>query len=127
MIPLRSRRVTRCTKLAAIPAGPPPIDISYLMPRRPQDQKRNDWGIGLGHLPKGTSHFLVAPKRHPTSRYARPADRDAAAALQSRRGPGIMSTTEQDISWGMLRQVVRDWAGGDAELCEFSPLHGGSI
>ena len=38
-----------------------------------------------------------------------------------------MSVSELDISWNMLRHVVRDWAGTDAELCEFSPLDGGSI
>lgn len=38
-----------------------------------------------------------------------------------------MSGSDIDISWAMLQQVVRDWAGSDAELCEFSPLAGGSI
>src|SRR5690606_361613 len=38
-----------------------------------------------------------------------------------------MSISELDISWPMLQQVVRDWAGSDAELAEFRPLDGGSI
>jgi fructosamine-3-kinase len=38
-----------------------------------------------------------------------------------------MSVGDCDISWGILRQVVRDWAGGSAELAEFTPLAGGSI
>lgn len=42
-------------------------------------------------------------------------------------GAGRMPIADCDISWGMLRQVVHDWAGGDAELAEFSPLAGGSI
>jgi fructosamine-3-kinase len=38
-----------------------------------------------------------------------------------------MSASELDISWSMLGQVVRDWAGTSAELCEHSTLAGGSI
>lgn len=38
-----------------------------------------------------------------------------------------MSVGDCDISWGILRQVVRDWAGASAELAEFTPLAGGSI
>ena len=38
-----------------------------------------------------------------------------------------MSGADCDISWVMLRQVVHDWAGADAELSEFTPLAGGSI
>lgn len=32
-----------------------------------------------------------------------------------------------DISWQLLRGIVRDWAGTDAELAEVTPLHGGAI
>lgn len=38
-----------------------------------------------------------------------------------------MSVGDCDISWGILRQVVCDWAGASAELAEFTPLAGGSI
>jgi len=38
-----------------------------------------------------------------------------------------MSSGDCDISWPMLRQVVRDWAGADAELCEYTALAGGSV
>lgn len=34
---------------------------------------------------------------------------------------------ENDISWQVLRQVVRNWAGNSAELAEVKPLVGGSI
>ncbi|MDB5295402.1 MAG: fructosamine kinase [Phycisphaerales bacterium] len=45
------------------------------------------------------------------------------------RGPaaGGMPTVERDISWDMLRQVVRDWAGADADLREAARLDGGSV
>jgi len=42
-------------------------------------------------------------------------------------GADGMSGSDIDISWAMLQQVVRDWAGSGAELCEFSSLAGGSI
>jgi len=38
-----------------------------------------------------------------------------------------MALSEGDISWQILRQVVQDWAGADAELREFQTLDGGSI
>jgi fructosamine-3-kinase len=38
-----------------------------------------------------------------------------------------MSTGALDISWALLRDIVRDWAGGDAELDEVRPLHGGYV
>ena len=38
-----------------------------------------------------------------------------------------MAGSAADISWAMLRQVVRDWAGSDAELRESSQLDGGSV
>ncbi|HEX8915082.1 MAG TPA: fructosamine kinase family protein [Humisphaera sp.] len=38
-----------------------------------------------------------------------------------------MPTGDSDISWPMLRQVVRDWAGADAELCEYTTLAGGNV
>jgi fructosamine-3-kinase len=38
-----------------------------------------------------------------------------------------MPGSEADISWAMLRQVVRDWAGADAELRESRQLDGGSV
>jgi fructosamine-3-kinase len=41
--------------------------------------------------------------------------------------PDVMSASDLDISWSMLGQVVRDWAGKTAELREFSTLDGGSI
>jgi fructosamine-3-kinase len=36
-------------------------------------------------------------------------------------------THEIDISWQVLRQILRQWAGGEAELAEATPLAGGSI
>jgi fructosamine-3-kinase len=33
----------------------------------------------------------------------------------------------EDISWQVLRQIVRDWAGASAELAEVTPLHGGCV
>jgi fructosamine-3-kinase len=38
-----------------------------------------------------------------------------------------MGLAASDISWPMLRQIVRDWAGADAELDEVKLLDGGSI
>src|SRR5688572_17575230 len=38
-----------------------------------------------------------------------------------------MSSGALDISWQLLRDIVRDWAGGDAELDEVRPLHGGYV
>jgi fructosamine-3-kinase len=38
-----------------------------------------------------------------------------------------MPGSDADISWPMLRQVVHDWAGADADLREFTPLAGGSV
>jgi fructosamine-3-kinase len=38
-----------------------------------------------------------------------------------------MSATEMDISWGTLRQIVKDWSGTSAELAQATPLVGGSI
>ena len=38
-----------------------------------------------------------------------------------------MPNQDQDISWGTLRQIVRDWAESNADLREFQPLHGGSV
>ena len=32
-----------------------------------------------------------------------------------------------DISWQVLRQIVRDWAGAAADLAEVKPLDGGSV
>ena len=32
-----------------------------------------------------------------------------------------------DISWQVLRQIVRDWAGESADLAEVKPLDGGSV
>ena len=32
-----------------------------------------------------------------------------------------------DISWQVLRQIVRDWAGTSADLAEVKPLDGGSV
>ncbi len=32
-----------------------------------------------------------------------------------------------DISWQLLRRIVREWAGESAELNEVKPLHGGAI
>lgn len=40
---------------------------------------------------------------------------------------GAMPGSEADISWAMLCQVVRDWAGPAAELRESRTLDGGSI
>lgn len=34
---------------------------------------------------------------------------------------------DSDISWQLLRGIVRDWAGASAELAEVSPLRGGAI
>lgn len=34
---------------------------------------------------------------------------------------------DSDISWQLLRGIVRDWAGTSAELAEVTPLHGGAI
>jgi fructosamine-3-kinase len=34
---------------------------------------------------------------------------------------------QEDISWQVLRQIVRDWAGASAELAEVTPLHGGCV
>jgi fructosamine-3-kinase len=38
-----------------------------------------------------------------------------------------MGLAASDISWPTLRQIVRDWAGADAELDEVKLLDGGSI
>jgi len=38
-----------------------------------------------------------------------------------------MSTTESDISWQVLRQIVQGWAGSAAELEQVVPLHGGCV
>jgi fructosamine-3-kinase len=38
-----------------------------------------------------------------------------------------MSYNESDISWQVLRRIVRDWAGESAELAEVRPLDGGMI
>jgi fructosamine-3-kinase len=38
-----------------------------------------------------------------------------------------MALAASDISWPTLRQIVRDWAGADAELDEVKLLDGGSI
>src|SRR5690242_10982720 len=34
---------------------------------------------------------------------------------------------EVEVSWQMLGQIVRDWAGSDAELAEVTPMAGGCI
>lgn len=34
---------------------------------------------------------------------------------------------ELDISWPLLREIARPWAGDNAELAEVKPLHGGAI
>src|SRR4051812_36364547 len=36
-------------------------------------------------------------------------------------------SSESDISWQVLRQIVHDWVGRAAELEEVKPLHGGCI
>lgn len=36
-------------------------------------------------------------------------------------------SAHEDISWQLLRQVARDWAGASAELAEVTPLHGGAV
>jgi len=36
-------------------------------------------------------------------------------------------THEIDISWQVLRQILRQWAGDDTDLAEVTPLTGGSI
>ncbi len=38
-----------------------------------------------------------------------------------------MPVSESDISWFLLRRVVRDWLGNAAELDEVTPLAGGCI
>jgi fructosamine-3-kinase len=38
-----------------------------------------------------------------------------------------MPQSESAISWPVLRQVVRDWAGSDADLTASTPLAGGSV
>jgi fructosamine-3-kinase len=38
-----------------------------------------------------------------------------------------MSSDALDISWQLLRDIVRDWAGGGAELEEVKPLAGGFV
>lgn len=38
-----------------------------------------------------------------------------------------MSSPAADLSWDLLRRVVREWAGGSAELASVQPLDGGSI
>jgi fructosamine-3-kinase len=38
-----------------------------------------------------------------------------------------MSFHDSDISWQTLRQIVRQWAGAEAELTEVKPLDGGCI
>jgi fructosamine-3-kinase len=38
-----------------------------------------------------------------------------------------MPASESDISWQVLRRIVRDWAGNAAELQEVAPLTGGCI
>src|SRR5260370_39213772 len=38
-----------------------------------------------------------------------------------------MSVHGSDISWDMLRRIVRDWVGTAAELTEVEPLAGGCI
>lgn len=39
----------------------------------------------------------------------------------------MIQTQENDISWQVLRRIVRDWAGAAAELDEVKPLVGGCI
>lgn len=39
----------------------------------------------------------------------------------------LMPLQEIDISWQLLRRIVRDWAGEAAELTEIKPLVGGQI
>src|SRR5947209_8610960 len=38
-----------------------------------------------------------------------------------------MAPHDFDISWQVLRQIVREWAGTSAELAEVTPLAGGCI
>ena len=38
-----------------------------------------------------------------------------------------MTTTESDISWPMLRQIVQEWAGSSVDLAEIAPLDGGCV
>jgi fructosamine-3-kinase len=38
-----------------------------------------------------------------------------------------MSTTESDISWHLLRQILQDWAGSSVDLAEVAPLDGGCV
>ena len=38
-----------------------------------------------------------------------------------------MCAVSADISWQVLRQIVKDWAGSSAELAEVRPLEGGSV
>ena len=38
-----------------------------------------------------------------------------------------MALHESDISWQLLRRIVKEWAGDSAELTDVKPLHGGCI
>lgn len=38
-----------------------------------------------------------------------------------------MPTYDAEISWQVLQQIVREWAGSEAELAEVTPLYGGCI
>src|SRR5678816_4281183 len=42
-------------------------------------------------------------------------------------GGARMSSTPVDISWHVLRQIARDWAGSSTELAEVKALDGGSV
>ena len=41
--------------------------------------------------------------------------------------PERMSHQENEISWQVLRRIVRQWAGDSAELAEVRPLVGGNM
>jgi fructosamine-3-kinase len=38
-----------------------------------------------------------------------------------------MPLTDSDISWQVLRQIIQDWAGANAQIAEVRPLEGGCI
>src|SRR4051812_45241933 len=110
-----------------LPARPPRHHLGW----EPRRSRRGDTGISRDvascrHISRNVARGAETAVENPASRRD---DSGRAAAKRGRAtaGGARMSSTPVDISWHVLRQIARDWAGSSAELAEVKALDGGSV
>src|SRR4051794_40317996 len=63
------------------------------------------------------------PEKNPVA----PKIGNCKTATALRQWGASMPLHDSDISWQVLRQIIKDWAGDTAQIAEVRPLDGGCI